>query len=779
VPGDAAEPTIDWTCNVRGEVRFSLGAEGAGEAEARPLGAPLAARGGHQFLDATAEVIGPGGREGLGAGEAPGGGRATGPDRAGAGAVLDVRFADEGRSLRLLQAAPERVFRGRALGIPLREDRPFTTVISRRCGARARFASAWVWGDAVSTARLDGEALAVGEDRYALVLDDGPGLGVARLRAGRLAGLAWFGRREVAVADGRGAVVRAACDRRLERAGLAWEEGRLAVDLDPGFGRVVLAGPGLPNTGEVVGLPPGATWRAEAGVLVLEQAPGVAVWAAEEHAVDAAEQHAVGASRWAAPGGARVAAGAVTELRFVVARYGAGDGTRGGQGTSVKGRGDPDAAAPADDPGPRLELPRGWALEGLARAGGDGVVETWTAAVRVPGDADAGGAGDAVREAEVGVLAGGGRHALPVTVVRPVSVAWGVVAAEGSPRLRLALRDQAGSAGRVWGEVIAPWLSPAPRTFVLGLEPHGEAEVDIGLPLAPRPATPPEPPERLARVGVEIPAGPVAEPGDNTGRLAEGGAGDYHVAAVVSRGGFRGVSAWRFPLAWALREGEALAAGMAEPGAAGVPCGAGLRLDRAEQAYWAETPWGGPEDASAVATLTWDERGLRLRCLVTDDVHVSDANAEDLYENDSLQVYFDFRPPSRQDSTFAPGVAGYVLAPDADRRGVRVEAIAGSRELANRDLAADWFTVDGVVATAAPVGELGGYRLEAYFPYSSLGVRPRRPGDVFRADLSLSDNDGSWYRTRQLVWSGARGYRRCYLRWAYLDPAGYGWVVVA
>ncbi|HZJ09801.1 MAG TPA: sugar-binding protein, partial [Trueperaceae bacterium] len=178
------------------------------------------------------------------------------------------------------------------------------------------------------------------------------------------------------------------------------------------------------------------------------------------------------------------------------------------------------------------------------------------------------------------------------------------------------------------------------------------------------------------------------------------------------------------------------------------------------------------------ATISWDEDALHLSCRVTDDVHVSDANDEDLYENDSLQVYFDFRPASRQDSTFAPGVAGFILAPDAQRRSVRVEAITGSRELANRDLAAAWFTTEAVEATVEPTGERGGYLLEARFPYASLGVESLRAGAVFRADLSLSDNDGNWYRTHQLVWSGARGYRRCYLRWAYLDPAGYGWVLV-
>src|SRR5690606_37342410 len=136
--------------------------------------------------------------------------------------------------------------------------------------------------------------------------------------------------------------------------------------------------------------------------------------------------------------------------------------------------------------------------------------------------------------------------------------------------------------------------------------------------------------------GVALGEGQAAEPGDNTGRLAVGNAGEYHVTAVVKREDFSGVSDWQFPLAWARKRGPGVAVGAPDT------TGGALRLDRAEQAYWAETPWAGPENASAVANLAWDQDALHLSCLVTDDVHVSDANLEDLYENDSLQVYFDF-----------------------------------------------------------------------------------------------------------------------------------------
>jgi hypothetical protein len=81
-----------------------------------------------------------------------------------------------------------------------------------------------------------------------------------------------------------------------------------------------------------------------------------------------------------------------------------------------------------------------------------------------------------------------------------------------------------------------------------------------------------------------------------------------------------------------------------------------------------------------------------------------------------------------------------------------------------------------VEAAAAPTPD--GWRLEAFFPYASLGAGPVRPGDAPGFDLAVSDNDGTWYRKTQLVWSGARG-RRCYIRGSYHDPLEFGSLVVA
>jgi hypothetical protein len=678
----------------------------------QPPGEALPARGGYPFLAEAASIV-----------------------PADDSGNLDGIVLDGDKELRVLQRPVDSRFRARAMGIPLQEERPFNTVIARGRGERASFATAWSWAADGPDARLEEEgilSLGVGEAVHSVVLDEEPGVAVVTLLAGTVRSVAWFGRRTVAHDS-----LLVACDRTLAQAALTWNGGRLTAELPDGFGRVRLSGAGLPATARVDGLPEGASWRTVDGDLLIIQSNATDVWL-----------QSTGEA-------VTLAAGLENELCFVVARYDRADAAIAGEAGEVVVAGD---MWP-----PLMEAPRGWADNGVRLVAVDGPLETWVASVRVPGNA----AGRYLIR-----LSGAGRTAvLPVEVSPPVAVEWSVSSVAGQPELSLRLRETATSAGRVWGELHAPWLVGAPYPFTLELGAGEEGEVRLPLPARPVPPTAPEPESWPGDQWTPLGA---PRAGEVEARVHGDNQGEYHVAALVRRDEFAGVGRARFPLAWAQRRSRPVEDGQALNE---FPTG-GFRLDRVEQAYWAEAPWQGPNDASAVAHLEWDDGGLRLECLVRDDVHVSDANDEDLYENDSLQLYLDFRPPVRQDSTFAPGVAAFILAPEAERGTVRIEAIAGSRELANRGLVAPWFTTEGVEASSVPcAGDPASYRLSAYFPYASLGVSPLRHGDVFRADLSLSDNDGAWYRTHQLVWSGAHGRRRCYLRWAYLDPDGYGWVL--
>lgn len=201
-----------------------------------------------------------------------------------------------------------------------------------------------------------------------------------------------------------------------------------------------------------------------------------------------------------------------------------------------------------------------------------------------------------------------------------------------------------------------------------------------------------------------------------------------------------------------------------------------LKLNRPDQVLWAEFPWESEEDCSARARIFWDDTGLYLVCQVRDDVLVMDTTLPDLYENDSIQVYFDFRPQGeRGNPTFTPGIAAYILAPAIDGAPAKIEAIAGNREISNRGARAAWFTTEGVRFESTTTAD--GYVIKAHFPYTSMRCRPLKPGDEIGFDLAVSDNDGTWYRKFQMVWSGARG-RRCYIRGSYHNPEEYGRLVV-
>ena len=652
---------------------------------------------------------------------------------------LDAIARRGGGTLRILQQGAHELIGATSLGVPLHEEEPFYTLIARRRGRHVRFATTWLWGDlaeAAEPARDPGGLPVVrfGDEAWQMLVDDAPGLAIVQTLRTGVRSIAWLGRRRVGLT-----ALQVDCDRTLEFASLRWKDSTLVVELPPKFGEVRVNGGTVPATTEVIGLPEGAGWRSVDDGLVLRQASGSAVWPSwgrEPHWMDADRRPVV------------LPAGQEGVVGFETARYQQME--EGAVEHELVPRSDRVSS------GPVVSAPAGWVVRDVELQDAEGPRSSWGARVWLPQDAVDG---------EIDIHMGDERVTLRVEAEPPVALRWSAGSDSGMAAVDLVVQERAGSGARVRGEVIAPWLTRAPHVFQLDLEPHASHVVRLPLPRVPVPP-------------VALPPAATLAPGARRLGADDTGAGAFPLAALVRVGGFAGSSRTRLPLTWCLRRaaGTRAVGPSATPADAAAHAWARMRLERPEQAYWAETPWAGPADASADVGLEWDDEGLHLDCVVRDDRHVSDANVEDLYENDSLQLYLDFRPPERRDASFAPGVAAYILAPDAQLAGVRVEAIAGSRELANRALAAPWFTTDGIEARAEPTAQ--GYRLWAFLPYDSLGTQRLRPGTVFRADASLSDNDGGWYRKTQLVWSGARGDRRCYLRWAYLDPTEYGYVIV-
>ncbi|HEX7003729.1 MAG TPA: heparinase II/III family protein [Trueperaceae bacterium] len=665
---------------------------------------------------------------------------------------LDIDLLAGDSSLRLVQDADALHYLSKAPGIPLREEEPLTSLISRAKGKRIRFASAYLWGPARHE-----YGLRVEEDELLLESDDlthrllvsrgNDGVAVSCTRHHSLHCLAWFGSRSFRLSG-----VSIESDLALEAAALvrAGASG-WGVELPESFGQVTVRGLEAGAVAELCLTPKlGTVSSRSGGELRLTQKSGTLIWREGERPL-------------------HLFAGVGNGLTVNLKSY----------------DGEPDR--------PVLELPDGWQASGPRDLGSG----RWQWSVRAPlVTGETGG--------ELVVRAGAEALSLPYTVQAPISTCWLVVSAGGEPQLVLEVRDLSGRSHRLAAGLRTPWSN---ERFELELPADGMVRLPLPLPVwAPEPVegdastdgTPLVSGSAWRLPGLEDRSGaysadaeltlysvadePRTDPGDVDWppESSPGAAGESALHQPGGAPAFVGITRANLPLYWSERTAEGVRLGGSEPIAEGASPGAGeqalLCLGHDDQALWSDRRWRGPDDASARASLRWSAEGLRLECLVRDDLHVTDGNVDDAYENDSLQVYFDFREDHHGDRNFGPGVAAYVLAPASDRREVRVLPIAGNREISNRGARAAWFSTDGVEATCEPTDE--GYLVRAFFPFASLGTSPLRPGDVIGFDLALSDNDGTWYRNTQLLWSGARG-RRCYIRGSYHDPREFGWLIVA
>jgi hypothetical protein len=398
---------------------------------------------------------------------------------------------------------------------------------------------------------------------------------------------------------------------------------------------------------------------------------------------------------------------------------------------------------------PNLALPDGYALLDLTLVRNKNP-QTWEAVVRPATEAH-----DATAVAKV--LVDGSVFEFPIKLLPPLRAEWRILSEGGQPCAQLVIRELRGVPTNVTGEITDNWSGTRCTSIRLKLEPRQYKLVRVPLPLTATPALP---------AGLAGDEGPVMPPPHGTWTLPglTDTAGTHQLQALLEVEDFRGTSQAKLPLCWC--SPDHCKVGSSED--------AVIRLGTPEQAYWAEQPYEDIVDCSAYASLAWTEDGLHLDCDVHDDVHVADANKDDLYENDSIQLYLDFRESHHQRSNFSPDVAAFVLAPDSEKRTLRVGMISGSKEISNRQAQATWFTTEGIRTSCQPTAT--GYRATAFFPYASLGVAPPAAGDVIGFDLAVSDNDGTWYRKFQLVWSGARG-RRCYIRGAYHDPREFGYLI--
>jgi len=139
-----------------------------------------------------------------------------------------------------------------------------------------------------------------------------------------------------------------------------------------------------------------------------------------------------------------------------------------------------------------------------------------------------------------------------------------------------------------------------------------------------------------------------------------------------------------------------------------------------------------PDDLSANFRGMWDENNLYLLVDVTDNVLQHDTGPDAWYESDSVEVYID------ADDAKAPqyGQNDYQYGFNWDKTSPTIHESKHNR-------------IDGVQYAVVTTDK--GYRVEAKFPWSTLGVKPSVGANV-GLDVQVNDNDGGGKRKSKITW---------------------------
>ncbi|HCE46094.1 MAG TPA: hypothetical protein DET40_21325 [Lentisphaeria bacterium] len=153
--------------------------------------------------------------------------------------------------------------------------------------------------------------------------------------------------------------------------------------------------------------------------------------------------------------------------------------------------------------------------------------------------------------------------------------------------------------------------------------------------------------------------------------------------------------------------------------------------------------WTGPKDCSAEGIIGMDDNGITVTVDVRDDSLV--ACYDTLYDDDGLDLYFDFRPEDKRNDTYEKGVFQITAVPffyDAAPNSFKF--FKGGKDYDS--------SVKGVTIKSAPLGDKG-YRMQVFIPFEGLAVAHFLPKDSFKFDLAVNDADEEG-RDHQIMWHG-------------------------
>jgi hypothetical protein len=144
------------------------------------------------------------------------------------------------------------------------------------------------------------------------------------------------------------------------------------------------------------------------------------------------------------------------------------------------------------------------------------------------------------------------------------------------------------------------------------------------------------------------------------------------------------------------------------------------------------TPSTSPADLSASYRAMWDETNLYVFVDVTDDVLLHDTPADDWYDSDSVEIYIDAE--NAKASTYGQNDYQYTFS--WDKTSPSMQEIKHNR-------------TSGVEQAMVTTDK--GYRLEAKFPWTTLGVKPSA-GARIGLDVHVNDSDGNGKRDSIISW---------------------------
>lgn len=184
--------------------------------------------------------------------------------------------------------------------------------------------------------------------------------------------------------------------------------------------------------------------------------------------------------------------------------------------------------------------------------------------------------------------------------------------------------------------------------------------------------------------------------------------------------------------------------------------------------------WSDADDCSGTVVAAWDEDYLYIGVRVKDDKYVQEANKEQMYLGDSIEILFD-RYVSADYSLHTMSADDYQLGISPGQYGISTCMIINGKVTTSctpqPPQAYLWFPkVDAGKKTEVKIASLEsgqGYQIEFKIPWSLFGVANPASGDHYGFAVSINDNDLAGTLNQQSMVSNVPGR-------FYADPTTWG-----